>query len=579
MFGSRKRGFILTCLLIFNFSFIYSSPIITEVMSNVKGSDTGTGSPGDRNEFIELYNNSDSDIVITHYLIGDGDAVDNIRIWNDSLGTPSTNILISDSILHPHHFAVILDPEYCNEEYANLPYFMPYNFGDSCLILTVGNTTIGDGLSASDPIFLYDSNLIILDTYGTPFDTSDSIPRDPGDGISMEKIYFSGLDGENNWQPSKSPNGCTPGNYNSVSENNLIHVNFNYQIFADTFAFEFDLINNFHIDLHNTNVYLHLMEFKNEGSMANIDSILLFSGDIEDSVFNLKYRDNLSSTNTYMAELIIKNTQFSSIHDFWIRDNMNSIPPVEINEIMEHNDISPDWIEIHNISDDTINLYDSHIVIGSRIYNLSDISVNPGEYKVILHDSASFFLKYSRNIKPILLKNSITISSGDTIKFRSGNCTMDELYISRNLHYGKDTSIERIKEFVPASDECNWTFSRNIKGATPGEKNSVSDTSVITEQDTISISPNPFNYTRDNAMSFKFPSNSNMIKFVHIYKTDGYKIADLRINNPYLKEILWRPQSNSGNYFPTGLYIAVLKYEDDKGKEHLIKKPLAIKNR
>ncbi|NIA23679.1 MAG: hypothetical protein GWP03_05940 [Proteobacteria bacterium] len=579
MFGSGKRGLLLAFLFIFSVSNLYSSPVISEVMSNVKGSDTGAGSPGDRNEYVELYNGSDSNIVITHYFIGDGDAVDNIDVWNDSLGQPANNVLITDSILHPHQFAVILDPEYCEKEYANQSYFMPYGFGDSCLILTVGNTTIGDGLSTSDPIFLYDSNLVIVDTYGTPFDTLDNIPRDPGDGISMEKIYLNGTDGENNWQPSKSPLGCTPGKYNSVSENNLIKVDFSYQTLADTFVLKFDLINNFHIDLQNTDVWLNLLEFSGVGDMENIDSVILFSGNIEDSVFNLEYRKPLNEPAVHMAQLIIKNTQISSIHDFWINNNMNSIPPLEINEILEHNGILPDWIEIHNISDDTIKLNDSHIDIGTRTYELPDFSVNPGEYKVILHDTASFFLRYSRNIDLLISRSNLTISSGDTLRFRLRNCTMDELYINRDLHFGQDTSIERIKSSVPASNEDNWTFSRNEKGATPGEKNSVSDTSLIEEQDTMSVSPNPFDYKRDNAISFKFPANSYMIKFIHIYKTDGYKLADLKINNPYLKEILWKPKSNNGNDFSTGLYIAVFKYEDNNGKEHLIKTPLAVKNR
>ncbi len=579
MFGTKKRGFVLICLTFLFYIRICSFPVITEVMSNVKGSDSGAGSPGDRNEFIEIYNNSDSDILITHFSIGDGDAMDNICIWNDSLGTPADNVFYNDSILHPHRFAVILDPEYCSQEYASQPYFMPYVFGDSCLILTVGNTTLGNGLSTSDPVFLYDSNLIIIDTYGTPFDSTDTLPYNPGDGISMEKIYLDGTDGENNWQPSKSAAGCTPGNYNSVSENNLIDILCSWQIDQDSINLDFSVINKYNIDLCNSTITLQMSEFSSNERFAKGDSSILFYGDIIDSPFNISCKRILNLSDINIAKITLKNSNVSSSREFWIKENSDAIPPLEINEVMENGNISPDWIEIHNISQDSLFINDARIDINDNHYPLPDFTIKPNQYTVILYDTGAFYTKYSRNIDVLLLNSSMHINQNDTIKLSVGNTNIENFTTNRTLHFGSDTSIERIKDNIPSSNIDNWTNSRSSKGATPGTRNSVSDTALGTKNQTVIITPNPFKYGRDNIISMKLPDNSYLINTIHVYKTDGFMIADIKINNPYLKEILWKPRTNTGLYFSTGLYIVAFKYEDKNGKRHLVKVPLAIKNR
>jgi hypothetical protein len=57
-------------MLVLLFLLIDSPIIITEVMSNVKGSESGAGSPGDRNEFVEIYNlSADTIDLYPHYFI------------------------------------------------------------------------------------------------------------------------------------------------------------------------------------------------------------------------------------------------------------------------------------------------------------------------------------------------------------------------------------------------------------------------------------------------------------------------------------------------------------------------------
>lgn len=190
--------------------------VITEVMADPKGI-TGSHYPEDRNEFVELYNVSDSAIDLLDWTIDDGDAVDRLRAWTDPSILNAGSLRLGTTLLDPRCYALVLDPEYTD----TMPlggHVQPYHFGANTLILTVGNTTIGDGLENNDAVTLASSSAYGYEdtsTYGTPSDTADSIPCDAGDGISWERIDVSGPDTLSNWMACRDTAGCTPGAANS----------------------------------------------------------------------------------------------------------------------------------------------------------------------------------------------------------------------------------------------------------------------------------------------------------------------------------------------------------------------------
>jgi len=191
---------------------------ITEVMADPRGI-TGSHYPEDRNEFVELYNAGDTAIDLLDWTIDDGDAVDKIRAWTDSSILNPGSLRLGTTLLDPHCYAVILDPEYTD----TMPlggYVQPYHFGANALILTVGNTTIGDELQSNDPVTLAASaayGFADTSTFGTPWDPNDSFPHDAGDGISWERIDLAGPDTVSNWVPCRDTAGCTPGAANSTT--------------------------------------------------------------------------------------------------------------------------------------------------------------------------------------------------------------------------------------------------------------------------------------------------------------------------------------------------------------------------
>ncbi len=194
--------------------FVLGRVVITEVMVNPEGGD-GAHMPEDRNEFIEVYNAGDEAIDLYNYRLTDYDATDVIVAWRDSIILiKNPGVIINHTWLRPGGYAVILDPEY-TDSLAQGGEIQPYEFGDGVLILTVGNTTLGNGLQNNDPITIYsiygDST-----TFGTP-GVEDGFPFSAGDGFSWERVDILGGDVIENWAVAIDSAGSTPGRVNSVS--------------------------------------------------------------------------------------------------------------------------------------------------------------------------------------------------------------------------------------------------------------------------------------------------------------------------------------------------------------------------
>ncbi|MEO0080130.1 MAG: FlgD immunoglobulin-like domain containing protein [candidate division WOR-3 bacterium] len=189
--------------------------LITEVMANPKGP-SGAHWPEDRNEFVEVYNTSSQAVDLHDAILDDGDKADRLCAWADSsILSDNPTLIIGSTWLGPGCYAVVLDSEYCDPNPLGGE-VRPYRFGESTLILTTHNTTIGNGLATTDPV-----TIITVEgdtaTFGTPKNPDDSFPSDPGDGLSWERIWFNRPDMAGNWAVCRDPSGSTPGRRNSVS--------------------------------------------------------------------------------------------------------------------------------------------------------------------------------------------------------------------------------------------------------------------------------------------------------------------------------------------------------------------------
>jgi hypothetical protein len=185
--------------------------IITEVMSNVRGSESTCGT---RNEYVEIYNNGSDTVDLVDYHISDLDGnPDEIFPWeNDTILIKYPEARTHSTLIYPFTYALILDRDYVKRDSVN---WQPYALPDSVLILTTDDHTIGDGLATNDPLILFGASPACTTSFGTP-DLDDGFPFDPGDGISWERIDLERGDTLDNWYPSLDPSGGTPGRQNSA---------------------------------------------------------------------------------------------------------------------------------------------------------------------------------------------------------------------------------------------------------------------------------------------------------------------------------------------------------------------------
>ena len=204
--------------------------VITEVMANPAGGETELpGGKGD--EYIEIVNLSDESIDMAGWSISDGDGLDMLVAWDPGVhgGLEAQDVQIETTEVPAGGYVLVLDPDYASPDRGEVP--PPYTIGAGAVILTVEDSDLGGGggLSAADPLTLYDgggtTRAHVVDTYGTPLDVDDplgrdddeldELPRDPGDGYSMERVDPAQIDQESNWVVG--PQGGTPGRQNAAT--------------------------------------------------------------------------------------------------------------------------------------------------------------------------------------------------------------------------------------------------------------------------------------------------------------------------------------------------------------------------
>jgi hypothetical protein len=558
--------------------FLISLPVISEVMSNVKGSDSQSpGTPGDRNEFVEIYNNSEYEIDLNGYKITDFDATDNIVPWtNDSILLYYPNCIINTTKIPPKKFAVILDPEYLQEGDGN--YVRPYNL-DGVIVLTVGNTTIGDGLSNNDPLALISPNGDTVSTYGTPFNPDDSLPLSPPDGISCERINLEGPDEFWNWGFCQDPSGSTCGRENSIkffpdllinSKSIIINPPFPeenkiFEIFVKFFNNGFDT-------LKNIRIYLKINDFYKDSSYFPGKLIRNDSGIVRFEINPLK-------RGLYKGFVYGKgDMDYDTSNNFLNFNVFISTKPLFITEIMYNSDY--EWVEIYNPLSDTIDI--SNFGISDKSKNIKrwgNFKIEPESYLVIIKKMEDTLYLYQKFGRFKCLSPFNKFYSLDNLKDivyiydHIGNI-IDSVPYESKWGGGKEISLERKGIDFPSDERFSWGSSISPDGATPGKENSIFQKN-FSEKEYVFLSGKIFSSKNDLKIFINPPYNLTEIK-IYLFDSKGrlkekifenYIISSKRVFN--LSEIM---KERKG-----GLYIIYVEMKDKNGKGKFIKKlPIAI---
>lgn len=407
------------------FLMIFSQVSINEVMSNVKGKDSGILSPGDRNEFIELYNYSDSFVDIGSWRISDGNADDRIVMLIDSEGL--FNSITHTTRMFPHSYAVIIDPEYTiySEEY-----YMPYIFPDSCIIMTVGNTTLGEnGLSAYDVLMLKDLSGCVISTFGTP-EIEDDFPFDPGDGVTFERINPLADDSKSNWKQ------CSKYPFHSAGMRNSVFCSYSM---LDTAYMRHDTL---------------ILSFSYVSPVS--DSVII-QGE------NMQYSIRAGDTSLYYPDNDIVN--IISYNDTLSVLKESGYGRILLNEFFVSGS-DREWVEIKNNFGICYKGPMSIISNGDTLLSMH-VSMGPDTYIVFCEDTLLLWhdFDYIEDSKCLYYSKLSLPDRIDTFILQAGGVRMDS--IIRGYEECGPRSIERI------NGSNDWDISVSQYGATPLMSNSL----------------------------------------------------------------------------------------------------------
>lgn len=422
---------------------------------------------GNNNEFIEIYNLSNIDSI-------------DLSGFKIIYSTYSPDLIepMGTSILPPQSFAIIFEGDY--DSISGIYNSMIPN---NAIWFKINNSAFG----ASGMANTSDRNLYLINKTDDTIDVC-TYSANNSIGISDEKILLSKNNFVQNWLNSHCTNG-TPGKYNSVSpkENNI-------SISTITFTPDYlKLYDTLHIKAVIKNKGLNdqnnfFVQFFND---VNKDSLLSF-----DEIINTKFIPSLLSYDSVEvqfdfvadeAKQFILGISIPILSDEDTTDNKKFfeifVMPADfhfndlvINEIMYSpiND-EPEWIEIFNRTDNSIDLTNWTIKDKSTNVKLSNKSIYlaSGDYLIISRDTS--ITNYYKTIKNLLVTNLPTLNNlGDEIVLLDANNNLiDSLAYNQNWGGKNGVSLERIDVNSASTDSTNWTSSVSINKATPCSINSV----------------------------------------------------------------------------------------------------------
>lgn len=411
----------------------------------------------DEPEWLEIYNLSESAI--------------NLNDWRIEDRSSSIRIADSSFFIQPGEFIVLSDDESISNYYD---------------ITSPIKTLNLPSLNNSN------DDLKILDSLKRTID-SISYSKDWGgdEGYSLEKIDLSFVSNDStNWGSSVSPFGGTPGKENSLTPklHDLVLTQFNlseeYAVISNPVNLNLQIKN---MGTANSNIFkVQIFSDSNYDSTGQQNEIIFESNQsglaIGDSItISFESTEFKIGENYYIAEVnYIEDMDFNNNISFLefigveLNEQRNDII---INEIMyAPNKPEPEWVELYNRSDKTLNLKNYQIAdeVDTVLVIENDLLLNPLDYFVIAKDTA-FIDVYNDTLSFIISSFPNLNNSGDCIiLLDSLNRVIDSLRFNPDWGGSNGLSLERFNSEYSSIDSTNWRNASIDSGGTPGMLNSIS---------------------------------------------------------------------------------------------------------
>ena len=410
----------------------------------------GSDSP---NEFVEIFNPSETDSL-------------NMEGWTIR-DRSSTDALIDSGFglkIPPLSYGLIMEGDY-----PILSGIYNLIIPENSILIKVDDSSIGNGLSVSDSLYLQDSTGQIMETVGWEDWAQD--------GFALERLRYHLGNNPLNWAQSLDSLG-TPGLVNSVLPDSIDFAVFDLTLSPSVIVTEATttLLGQVVNDGLNTNepeiiVYVDGAYYTNEfpGNIAELDTVEF---ELEIGPFESGYHTILVSLNTD-GDVNISNNQNSVVLGVRYEFRtfvLNEFIPQPISGL-------PEFVEIVNMSSDTVDLKNWRITDSNEglNYGLGFVSIAMDEYVVIAADST--LVDSVPNGVPYLTPDGgfpTLNNSGDEIRiFDPFNTLIDSLFYSSTWGIDQGISLEKYYPNDSSHIQGNWAPSTSLSGFTIGAPNAV----------------------------------------------------------------------------------------------------------
>lgn len=449
---------------------------------------------GGEPEWIELYNNSSEQINLNGWKI------------SDVITTPAVAEIKSDLIIAPEGYVVLSK----DTTIFNYHRFIPSQ------VLKLNLPSLNNDI---DGVILKDNRGMTIDSvyYSNQWGGTN--------GYSLERISaVASSNQSSNWQSSKDIEQSTPGRINSVTPKE-----FDLLVSEIIFTPRFPVLNDnvsvsakikdsglnststfevkFFIDTDSNNVVDQLLSSVSGTNLSSGDSTIVTSSV---QIQNLQRKTLLAASVYFVSDSDTLNNYLEKFIEPGFASEI-----IKINEVMYNTSSDrPEWIELVNVSSDSVNLKDWSIsdLLTSptkAIITSQDVYVLPNEYFVISRDTS--FQRFFPDVQcKIFYANFGTLgnTSDGVVLYDFRNGIIDSLFYLSSWGSKTNVSLERINLNESTNDSTNWTLSLSQKGSTPGEANSIFNLPSY-QRNSVVINEIMFDPDIDNSEYIEFYNISN----------------------------------------------------------------------
>jgi len=573
--GMRRQQlawFTILLLLLCKSASCLALVTINEVMANVKGPENRFGY---YNEFVEMFNLSSDSVNLSGWKISDGDAVDYLIPWSDSLGSLDPGVLLDTYVIPGNRYCLVLDRDYASA--PDSEGYMPYQFISGTIILTTKNSAIGNGLSTTDPVILINQYGDTVDTYGTPWDGHDSLPFDPGDGVSVERVFPGIPDQGSNWSACVWTSGSTPGDQNSVTPYMGVGLSWkdmrispeeplpgeDVQISATIHNRSIERVSNVEVVFYIDTDWNARPDPEEMLETVTVEGIGPLGGTAETIV---RWQSVPEACHRVGVQVL------DSVCAFRVFRAGEALGDAVVNEIMFDSDRSGEWVEIYNRSGHSLNLTGCTVADASRSCTIcgTDLILGSGGFALICADTAALYTEYLVSDCIVLEPDGFPSlnNQGDSMVLSDvTGFVYDRLYYEGDWGVDKNTSLERVSSEVASDERANWSRCVSPEGATPGLENSIH--AVVGHNEAIlSLSPNPFSPDGDGlddraVISYQFPFSVANLR-VLVYDRGGRIVRRILGGGEVAGkgDLLWDGRDDTGSFLPVGIYLIYAEASD-----------------